>query len=82
MRSVAMDVEQDSSYLQAVPAGKDYLRRRSADIGGLALAIGSISLGDDGTGHGWVYAGLGEQDEVVNEPSTLCEFILNNICKL
>ena len=28
-------------------------RRRSVDIGGLSLALNTVSLGDEGTGKGW-----------------------------
>lgn len=53
MSPTAMDVEPVGSYLSMIPSDKEFSRRRSADIGGLALAFGSVSLGDDGMGHGW-----------------------------
>ena len=39
-------------------------RRRSVDIGGLSLALNTISLGDEGTGKGW---GGWEENETETE---------------
>lgn len=38
------------------------VRRRSVDVGGLALALGAASLGDEGMGKGWMDSGWGENE--------------------
>jgi hypothetical protein len=40
-------------------------RRRSVDIGGLSLALNTVSLGDEGTGKGW--GGWEESDVEVED---------------
>lgn len=38
------------------------VRRRSVDVGGLALALGAASMGDEGMGKGWMDSGWGENE--------------------
>ena len=41
-------------HLHPMPIDSVYSpRRRSVDIGGLSLALNTVSLGDEGTGKGW-----------------------------